>query len=156
MVAKAKHSDTEILKAIVEGVFEAMVQQAPPDSLPTPDAVMKEVDKILTNSAAETSPSAAYSRGNPIRAFREAYHYAVDLFFDALAPGKKGPPSYPAVFIKKLEELRSQGKSYGQIAHLIDLPTSPASEYTKSKDRVRKLIKRTTKTPASRNQKKNK
>ena len=73
---------------------------------------------------------------------KKAYHRAVDLFYDALAPAKRGAPSYPPEFIEKLRQLNLQGKSHGEIALMLDLPTTPPDELQRSKDRVRKLIKR--------------
>jgi hypothetical protein len=134
------------IREMVKSVFDEMLNQAGSEYVPKPEAVMEEVNKRLAVYVS-LLPTNKHRRINLVRTspsteYRDAYHYAVDLFLDCLMPKKKGPPTYPPEVIEQLRELHSHGKSYGELAKKIGLPITPQEEYVKSKDRVRQLIKR--------------
>ena len=137
------------MKGLVETIFEEMREKGGLGRVPKPDAVMDEVNKRFVSLLGPrkkgdgSGHQIELTRQPKHGAHRKAYHRAVDLFYDAaLTPAKRGAPSYAPEFAEKLRDLHSQGKSYGDLAKLLGLPTTPSDDFRKSKDRVRKLIKR--------------
>jgi hypothetical protein len=113
MAHKKKQSLTAIieslLKGLVESIFDEMLEKGGPSRIPKPDAVIEELNKRIPSLLGP--PKVGYdvaSEINLIRLakshpYRNAHHHAVDLFYDALMPVKRGAPSYPENLLKSFE-----------------------------------------------------
>ena len=139
LVPSARVFSKNITRSLLKGIYERAARDG---RIPTPDEAIERMHELVAQLSGDENGTRAsesfpveLARFDVARLYREAHHYAVDLFHAAIRP-RKGAPAFQPAYLDHLLALRAKGLTAGQIAIRLGLDPSH-----RNVDRVRKTTR---------------